>query len=197
MNLSKKEKEIFIRPLEGSDLKKVQLFTDRWIGKDYYIYSELQDVFKKGNQGALNASFIALSGDNVVGVRLTYAPGTWIESSTEIFKKGLSTKEWKVLSSKMGYFKSLFVHGDFQGKGIGKVLSNKALSILKEMGAEAVLCHSWMESPENSSQRYLLKMGFQKIKEHPKFWYEIDYFCPRCGPSRCVCTAGEMIKFLD
>ena len=197
MNLSKKEKEIFIRPLEGSDLKKVQLFTDRWIGKDYYSYSELQDVFKKGNQGALNASFIALSGDNVVGVRLTYAPGTWIESSTEIFKKGLSTKEWKVLSSKMGYFKSLFVHGDFQGKGIGKVLSNKALSILKEMGAEAVLCHSWMESPENSSQRYLLKMGFQKIKEHPKFWYEIDYFCPRCGPSRCVCTAGEMIKFLD
>ena len=197
MSLSKKKKEVFIRPLEESDLKSVQLFTDRWIGKDYYSYSELQDAFKKGNQGALNASFIALSGDDVVGVRLTYAPGTWIESSTEIFKKGLSTKEWKVPSPKMGYFKSLFVHGDFQGKGIGKVLSNKALSILKEMGAEAVLCHSWMESPENSSQRYLLKMGFQKIKEHPKFWYEIDYFCPRCGPSRCVCTAGEMIKFLD
>ena len=75
--------------------------------------------------------------------------------------------------------------------------SGVCLSILKDMGAEAVLCHSWMESPENSSQRYLLKMGFQKIKEHPKFWYEIDYFCTRCGPSRCVCTAGEMIKLLD
>ena len=197
MNLNKKEEEVLIRPLEESDLKNVQLFTDRWIGQDYYSYSELHDVFKKGNQGSLNASFVALSGGDVVGIRLTYAPGTWIESSTEVFKKGLSTKEWKVPSLKMGYFKSLFIHEDFQGKGLGKVLSNKALSILKDMGAEAVLCHSWMESPENSSQRYLLKMGFQKIKEHPKFWYEIDYFCTRCGPSRCVCTAGEMIKLLD
>tara|TARA_B100000683_G_C12465802_1_gene545940 strand:- start:479 stop:1072 length:594 start_codon:yes stop_codon:yes gene_type:complete len=197
MNLNKKEGEVVIRPLEESDLKNVQLFTDRWIGQDYYSYSELYDVFKKGNQGSLNASFVALSGGDVVGIRLTYAPGTWIESSTEVFKKGLSTKEWKVPPLKMGYFKSLFIHEDFQGNGLGKVLSNKALSILKDMGAEAVLCHSWMESPENSSQRYLLKMGFQKIKEHPKFWYEIDYFCTRCGPSRCVCTAGEMIKLLD
>ena len=196
MNLNKKEEEVVIRPLEESDLKNVQLFTDRWIGQDYYSYSELYDVFKKGNQGSLNASFVALSGGDVVGIRLTYAPGTWIESSTEVFKKGLSTKEWKVPSLKMGYFKSLFIHEDFQGNGLGKVLSNKALSILKDMGAEAVLCHSWMESPENSSQRYLLKMGFHKIKEHPKFWYEIDYFCTRCGPSRCVCTAGEMIKLL-
>ncbi|MEC7183828.1 MAG: GNAT family N-acetyltransferase, partial [Bdellovibrionota bacterium] len=180
MNLNKKEEEVVIRPLEESDLKNVQLFTDRWIGQDYYSYSELYDVFKKGNQGSLNASFVALSGGDVVGIRLTYAPGTWIESSTEVFKKRLSTKEWKVPSLKMGYFKSLFIHEDFQGKGLGKVLSNKALSILKDMGAEAVLCHSWMESPENSSQRYLLKMGFQKIKEHPKFWYEIDYFCTRC-----------------
>ena len=197
MSLNKKEREVFIRPLEESDLKNVQLFTDQWIGKDYYSYSELKDAFGKGKKESLNASFIALSGDEVVGVRLTYAPGTWIEPSTEIFKKGLSTREWKVSPLKMGYFKSLFVHGDYQGRGIGKDLSNKALSVLKEMGAEAVLCHSWMESPQNTSQRYLLKMGFQKIKEHPKFWYEIDYFCPRCGPSRCICTAGEMIKFLS
>ena len=196
MNLNKKEKEVVIRPLLESDLEKVQQFTDRWIGKDYYGHSELKDALEKGRRGDINASFLARSGEEVVGVRLTYAPGTWIESSTEIFKKGLSKKDWKVSPLRMGYFKSLFVHGDYQGRGIGKDLSKKALSVLKEMGAEAVLCHSWMESPQNTSQRYLLKMGFQKIKEHPKFWYEIDYFCPRCGPSRCVCTAGEMIKFL-
>ena len=51
MNLNKKEEEVLIRPLEESDLKNVQLFTDRWIGQDYYSYSELHDVFKKGNQG--------------------------------------------------------------------------------------------------------------------------------------------------
>ena len=39
MNLNKKEEEVVIRPLEESDLDKVQLFTDRWIGKDYYSYS--------------------------------------------------------------------------------------------------------------------------------------------------------------
>ena len=54
----------------------------------------------------------------------------------------------------MGYFKSLFIHEDYQGAGLGKTLSHKA-SVLKEMGAHAVLCHSWMESPKNSSQRYL------------------------------------------
>ena len=132
-NLPKQSKEVLIRPLNESDLKKVQQFTDRWIGQNYYSFEELQDAFVKGQQGSLNASFIALSGDEVVGIRLTYAPGTWIENSTKIFKAGLSLKDWKIASEKMGYFKSLFVHGEYQGQGLGKTLSNKALAILKDM----------------------------------------------------------------
>ena len=42
MNFNKKEEEVVIRPLEESDLKNVQLFTDRWIGQDYYSYYPLQ-----------------------------------------------------------------------------------------------------------------------------------------------------------
>ena len=71
------------------------------------------------------------------------------------------------------------------------------MEVIKLMGGKAVLCHSWLESPGNSSQRYLSSIGFESVKEHEKFWYEIDYECTRCGPEKCVCTAMEMIKYLE
>ena len=95
---------------------------------------------------------------------------------------------------KMSYFKSLFVSGDYQQQGLGKTLSTKSIELLKQMGAEAILCHSWLESPGNSSQKYLQRMGFTDVTTHEKFWYPVDYHCTRCGPAKCVCTAIEMIK---
>ena len=94
----------------------------------------------------------------------------------------------------MSYFKSLFVSGDYQQQGLGKTLSTKSIELLKQMGAEAILCHSWLESPGNSSQKYLQRMGFTDVTTHEKFWYPVDYHCTRCGPAKCVCTAIEMIK---
>ena len=77
-----------------------------------------------------------------------------------------------------------FVSGDYQQKGIGKSLSDQSIEVLKKMDAKAILCHSWLESPGNSSQRYLQKMGFDSVKEHEKFWYPIDYECTRCSPGK-------------
>lgn len=147
----------------------------------------------------MNASFIALSNDQVVGILLAYSPGTWIEYSTDRFKAGLTFKSLNCPIDNISYLKTCLVHSDYQNKGLGEFLFNKMLCTLREMGSQAVLCHSWKESPSNSSQRFFLKIGFKKIKEHPNLWCEhkIDFICSHCRCFCCTCTAVEMIKLIS
>ncbi len=189
--------EIVIRPLEREDLPLVKSFTDRWIGKDYYSTGELEELYELARQGRQIASFLAFEVDRegsfeLAGVRLTYAPGTWLEKQP----RGLTPHKWQVAPSKAAYFKSLFVAKKYQRRGVGGALSARSLEVLKEMGSQAILCHSWLESPGNASQRYLLKIGFESVSEHQKFWHPVDYDCTRCAPQRCLCTAIEMIKYI-
>ncbi|MCO4792765.1 MAG: GNAT family N-acetyltransferase [Bacteriovoracaceae bacterium] len=184
--------DIKIRPLTIDDLEAVRVFTDKWIGENYFSLEELERIYSWSQMGDSSASFLAMDGDIIAGARLTYAPGQWINPET----RGLTPDNWNVPKEKAAYFKSLFVSGDYQQKGIGKNLSDTSIRILREMGAEAILCHSWLESPGNSSQKYLQKMGFEGVCEHKKFWFPIDYECTRCSPDRCICTAMEMIKYL-
>ncbi len=176
-----------IRPLHFKDASAVKVFTDRWIGENYYSVEEINEglEFSKGS------SFGAFDGNNLAGVRLSYAPGMWIEKA-----RALTPSKWRVPASHMAYFKSLFIAENFQAKGLGKSLSNRSIEELKKNGAEAILCHSWLESPGNSSQLYLSAMGFEPVNEHAKFWEPIDYLCTRCAPERCQCTAVEMVKYL-
>jgi hypothetical protein len=177
--------------LERQYLGLVKDFTDQWIGINYYSLDELEVVLDLSCHLGLSCSYLALVNGELAGVRLSFAPGKWISKG-----RGLSLKMWSCLPEEMGYFKSLFVSQKFQKMGIGGALSLRSLQTLSEMGAKAVLCHSWLESPGNSSQLYLQKMGFEAVKEHPRYWYPVDYLCTRCGPERCVCTAIEMVKYL-
>lgn len=183
--------EMMIRELAPTDIAGVKSFTDRWIGENYYSNEELQESLEFSKKNNLNASLVAVEGDKIVGVRLTYAPGAWTKKA-----RGITPAGWKVAQNEVAYFKSLFIHEEFQKMGIGRRLSSQSIEILKQMGARAIICHSWLESPGNSSQKYLQKMGFEEVARHEKFWYPIDYQCTRCGPARCVCTAVEMIKYL-
>jgi hypothetical protein len=186
------QQQVRLENLSAVYLPKVKEFTDRWIGKNYYTLPELSEVMELSLAGGLNASYLALVGDEIAGVRLTFSPGQWIEKK----KKGTTPSKWSVEPNKVAYFKSLFIGQEYQKMGLGKKLSQRSIETLKLMGAQAIICHSWLESPENSSQRYLQSMGFEGVNDHPRFWYEIDYDCTRCGPERCVCTAREMIKYI-
>lgn len=178
-----------IRPLTLADVPAIKAFTDQWIGLNYYAYGELEHLIDQ----SLGCSLGAFSDEGeLAAIRISLAPGTWIEE----IGRGLSPQVWEVAPESMGYFKSLFVADKFQACGLGRKLSLESIKLLKDCGAKAVLCHSWLESPNNSSQRYLLKLGFKPINEFPKFWYPIDYECTRCGPDRCVCTAVEMVKYI-
>lgn len=180
-----------IVPFTEENLEEVKLFLDRWSGKDYLRQEDLKTILELSQNDGLNASIVAYIDDEIAGVRLTHAPGSVPQKN-----KGMTPEKWGVSPSEVGYFKSLFIAEDFRNQGIGKRLSKLSLSILKDMGAKAVLCHSWLESPGNSSQIYLQSLGFQEVQHHPKFWNDLDYLCTRCAPQRCICTSVEMIKYL-
>lgn len=174
-------------PLGESDIDEVVSFFDRWSGKNFYTSEDIKEVIAKSH----GASFVARVGGEVAGIRLTHAPGGWLKGYTQI-----TPKEWRVSEDKVAYFKSLFVSDSFQKMGIGKTLSSKSIDVLKELGAKAILCHSWAESPGNSSRIYLERMGFEPVNEHKNFWYEVPYQCVRCRPEPCTCTGVEMIKYI-
>lgn len=174
-------------PLTMDDLEEVISFFDIWSGKNYYKKPEMISIIERSK----GASFVARVGGELAGVRLTHAPDCWLHEYTQV-----TPSKWKVKKEEVAYFKSLFVSSKFQKMGIGKSLSTKSIEVLKDLGAKGILCHSWLESPGNSSQIYLQNMGFSLVGEHEKFWYEIPYDCVRCSPSPCVCTGAEMIKYL-
>jgi ribosomal protein S18 acetylase RimI-like enzyme len=182
---------IHFTKFDAVHIDAVKSFTDQWIGKNYYSLSDLQDVLKKSQTDGLNASFLAWSDERLVGVRLTLAPSTWIRPGLRV-----TPEKWKVDPEKVGYFKSLFVDEEFRAHGLGQKLSAESKKILEQQGALAIVSHSWLESPNNSSQRYLLNAGFVEVARHEKFWEPIDYECTRCSPRRCECTAIEMIKYI-
>ncbi len=169
----------------------VKKFTDRWVGQDYYSLEDLVQIVELSHDKGITASLLAFDGDELVAIRLSLAPGKWQHTIHAI-----TPQKWDAPMENVAYFKSLFVASSHQKKGLGKLLSSRSIEILKEMGTKAIVCHSWLESPDNSSQIYLKRMDFQEVNSHPKFWNHINYLCTRCAPHPCVCTASEMILYI-
>lgn len=182
---------IEIRPLCREDLVRVKAFSDRWIGRNYFTMADLETTLLRSRKGGLTASFTAWVDGELAALRLTYAPGSWLHA----YREKITPKRWRVSPQRAAYFKSLFIAEKFQRRGLGTRLSKQSLAVVREMGCQAVLCHSWLESPGNSSQKYLNRLGFQRVEVHPGFW-ENDA-CNHCLPEPCTCTGVEMIKLLS
>lgn len=182
-----------IRPMTQADLPAIKRFTDHAIGANYYSDQELGEILKRSESNGRDYSLVLEDEIGAIrGVRITYPPGKWTHGKG----KGLTPEKWKVQKSETAYFQSLFVDPELTGHGWGKKLSSAALKMLKEeLGAKAVVCHSWKESPHDSSGRYLRGLGFEVVATHPLYWKDVDYICTRCGKP-CLCTAEEMIKYL-
>lgn len=194
-------KVLRIEPLEHRDLGRLKEFTDRTIGAGYYSEKELEEIFEKsvaanleprksGSAQMCSLLLRDLDGE-ILGVRFTYPPGRWSRGKGE----GLNSSKWPHTIEETAYFQSLFLSDKIQGQGWGSKLSYASIEVLKTVGAKGVVCHSWKESPFNSSSKYLEKMGFQKIAEHPLYWQHVNYNCTRCLKPPCQCTAVEM--YLD
>jgi ribosomal protein S18 acetylase RimI-like enzyme len=189
-----------IVPLDEVTPQALKDFSDLYIGKNYFSESQLADFIMKSQKNGIQCSLALVSQNQdskvpsqseVLGMRLTFPPQNW-DSST---KKGLSVRDWPHPLNETAYFQSLFLAPQLRGQGWGGRLSEESIHKLLQLGVSGVVCHSWLESPQNSSLKYLLKMGFKKIKTHPQYWSSLDYECVRCGKPPCLCTAEEM--YLD
>lgn len=183
-----------IRELQRGDLEPLRQFTDREIGAGYYSAAELSQIFERSTKNGQMYSLV-LSDENgeINAVRFTYPPGQWEQGKG----KGLNPEKWPHPKSETAYFQSLFVAAKLQGQGWGGQLSVAAIARLREIGTKGVVCHSWKESPNNSSTKYLQKLGFQKIADHPLYWKDVDYNCTLCLKPPCQCTAQEMYLDLE
>lgn len=188
-----------IRALRAEDLQALQRFTDRAIGEGYYSLNEVGEVLRRSTLDGevftlllVNKSEQSPHQERMLGARLTYPPGQWSHGKG----KGLSPSAWPHSLQHTAYFQSLFLSEELRGQGWGAKLSLAAIELLKKKtGSRGIVAHSWKESPGNSSTRYLMKLGFQKVAEYPEYWRDVDYNCTRCLKPPCLCTAQEM--YLD
>ncbi len=159
-------------------------------GDNYLDKNSLTEIYHKGIKNGVNAHFIALDNKELLGFRLTYAPGNWK------IDNWCSYEKWPVNKTQVCYFKCNTVAEAARGKGIGSQLLQASVAASKKQGALAGISHIWLQSPGNSAFKYFSKAGGILIKKHPDRWLqdsiEHGYVCTLCG-DRCHCEAAEML----
>ena len=183
--------DLGIRRMLPADAPAVAALADRLIGVDYYPVDQITADLARSTVDSTALCYVAELGDRLVGFRLTFPPGRW---SSGRGKAGLTPERWPAPLASAGYFQSCFVDPAVTGRGIGRRLGQRALDDLRRCGARLAVAHSWKESPHGSSMRYLTRLGFTPVTEHPHYWAEVDYLCSGCRLRPCICTAIEMIR---
>jgi len=183
-----------IREFNSKDIKKVKKFLDKYSGENYLNESQLSNIVQYKSQTEHgSASFVVVdSNEEILGIRITYVPKKWIDNKT----KGITPQKWNCSIEEVAKFHCLFLSEKIQGQGIGPKLSEKSINVLKKINCKGIICHSWLESPNNSSQKYLKKFGFESVNIHKKFWNTLDYHCTGCNKKTCICSAEEMIYYI-
>lgn len=181
---------INIIPLTETYYQQALSLANEVHGDNYLDLSSLVDMQKKASKNAINANFIALDGDTVVGLRLSYAANQWP------LDEWCTPSLWPCAQTDMAYFKCIAIDPNQQGKGIGPKLLTASINALKQQGAKAGIGHLWQQSPGNGAVKYFTKAGGKLIKEHKNRWYEYsikeNYQCTICGVP-CHCSAAEMV----
>ncbi|AWL12988.1 hypothetical protein HMF8227_02536 [Saliniradius amylolyticus] len=181
-------------PLEPKHFNALLALANQVHGDKYMDLGELQEHYQASQKNGINASWVALDGDKLVGFRLTLAAGQWQPDH------GCSPELWPLSLDEICYFKCNTVDGDYRGHGIGPAMLTRSVDSARQQGARAGLAHIWMSSPGNSAYKYFSKCGGQLIKEHPGKWHhdcvEYGYVCPVCDDG-CQCVAAEMLLRFD
>lgn len=182
--------QLTYRHMIPEDFLSLVTLSDDVFGKGYYTEESFVENWKSMTSSQQTASWVALNAGHLIGFRIVFLPGLW--SSHLEFNKSLKEK-WNVPLNRVAYFKTACVHLDFRRKGIGTKLAYAAINDLIALKAQAIVTHSWDESPNNSSNLYLKSFGFEDLGPRPLFWHEDSYDCDVCHSKPCICNATEMI----
>jgi len=184
---------VLVRDMALADAAACSLLADALFGPGYYPPAKIIESLQQSTLSGVVCSHVATSArGQLLGFRIALPPGRWASGRGE----GLSPDLWPLPLDDCGYFQSAFVAFEVRGQGIGPLMAAAAEDALVRLGARAIVTHSWKESPDNASMRYLSRLGFTTVTEYPGYWSKVDYECFRDG-NPCQCTAVEMIKLLD
>ena len=180
--------EATIREMRPDDANAVEALADIVVGPGYYPRDTVLEFLERATVGDVVCAHVAFVGSELVGFRFALPPGRWTSGRG----RGLSPETWPAPLEQCAYFQSSYVATAHMGKGIGRVMARRAIDSLRALDARAIVTHSWKEAPHGSSFRYLSRLGFRPVAEHPRYWSEVDYTCIRDGRP-CLCTAIEMV----
>lgn len=175
-----------IRELKTSDFGPIQSLSDSVFGLGYIDKNTLNLVGERTCRNGITSSFVLENEGEIIGFRLTYAAGTWLEY-TEL---NYTTDKWKLSVEEVCYFKVNCLHSDFRGKGLGQRLLETSISASMEQGAKAGVADIWLNSPNNSAYRYFERVGGEVVNIHHGRWRGNP--CIRCY-TECRCLGAEMI----
>ena len=179
-----------IRELTPGDYEAVITLGEIVHGKGYLDITELATIYHKGIKNGVNANFVAIENEQLIGFRLTYAAGQWQPD------QWCTIDKWGVAFDDVCYFKSNTIAEAARGHGLGGKLLAASKAAVIAQGAKAGVSHLWQQSPNNAAVRYFTKAGGKLIKQHPQRWHQRnegeDYFCVLCGAD-CHCVACEML----
>ena len=93
----------------------------------------------------------------------------------------------------IGFIEAIATNPEYQGKGVGTKLVDKAQTVLKKAGAELVTAMGWKPEEVNIGPT-LTAAGFKDRAEFERFWYKESLEddapdCPGCGKPPCECGA--------
>lgn len=187
-----------VRELSEKEFEGIINLGNKVHGENYLSYKDLRDVLHRSIKNETNCSFSLvkkdIQGEQVVGFRLTYAPGMW-----EI-DKWCSPERWGVSEHEVCYFKCNTIDENLRGSGLGKMLLNRSIIKVKKQGAVAGLAHIWMGSPDNIAYKYFSRVKGQLVELHPRRWREkilaSNGTCSKCG-THCECDGAEMIIYFE
>ncbi|WP_088330491.1 GNAT family N-acetyltransferase [Lacimicrobium sp. SS2-24] len=183
-------KHIEYQELLPEHFERLLMLANRVHGDNYMDEPTLQAYWQAGFSNKINASWVALDGDKLVGFRLTLAAKNWQAD------KWCSPQLWLLPEDQVCYFKCNTVDEDYRAYGIGSKMLQLSVENAKKQGARGGLAHIWMASPGNSAYKYFSKCGGELVKEHPGKWLENvindGYDCPVCDTG-CDCVAAEML----
>ena len=162
--------KLSLQPLSIEFIPQVVELSDREFGKGYHT----KDRLKKWIQSDGGEYSLVLMDEqkNLYGFRITFPAGSWLH----LMKGKCETKLWNMTPESVAYFKSILISRQIRGQGWGSRLSEKTIKMLRDIKNTAIVCHSWKESPNNLSVRYLKKLGFKPIAEHKNFWSDMKLF---------------------
>lgn len=189
--MTAKHPQLTFRQMTHADLDMVMALGNKVHGENYLTEQNLPDYFARGmSENGRNLHWLAFADEQLVGIRLTFAPHRWDVD------QWCTPQEWPFAPEQLCYFKCSAVDPDFQGAGVGKSLLYHSIIEAQGSGCKGGLAHIWRQSPNNSALEYFTRCGGELIKDHPERWLgaslDDGYYCPVCD-GVCHCTAAEML----